>query len=283
MRAERSPQITLSMAYRFIHRPKTSSYGVHQSLQDLHKIMTATAVLPLVSMAAKSSSKGSGISLEPAVSDLGKQPLVVPVRRKEQQLLERPLLNGNEAVTMTNEAVTNGYHHGLSGSKTFAFGESLRGIKHMDDTSSTASSSLNNNNVANNNVANNNVKHNVNNNAGKIKMGKSATLDRFLVTNGDATFSSSSTASFPEFTEKLTEASEFVKKNPVRRPGADSASAEDTPKSSRHSKSNNSLTEKSQPRIRIGLKYSADHNLGRDSPIFLQFFYLFSIFFLNCF
>ena len=33
------PMIVVSMAIRYIHRPKTSGYGAHKSLQDLHKIM----------------------------------------------------------------------------------------------------------------------------------------------------------------------------------------------------------------------------------------------------
>lgn len=41
------PQITMSMAMRYIYRPKTSSFGVHKSLQDLHKIMTSTVKTPL--------------------------------------------------------------------------------------------------------------------------------------------------------------------------------------------------------------------------------------------
>ena len=41
-RGDRSPQIVLSLAFRYIHRPKTNSYGVHRSLQELHKIMQST-------------------------------------------------------------------------------------------------------------------------------------------------------------------------------------------------------------------------------------------------
>ena len=36
---KRCPMIIVSMALRYIHRPKTSGYGAHKSLQDLHKIM----------------------------------------------------------------------------------------------------------------------------------------------------------------------------------------------------------------------------------------------------
>ena len=36
---KKCPMIIISMAIRYIHRPKTSGYGAHKSLQDLHKIM----------------------------------------------------------------------------------------------------------------------------------------------------------------------------------------------------------------------------------------------------
>ena len=37
--SKKHPSIIVSMAVRYIHRPKTSGYGAHKSLQDLHKIM----------------------------------------------------------------------------------------------------------------------------------------------------------------------------------------------------------------------------------------------------
>ena len=37
--SKKCPLIIVSMAIRYIHRPKTSGYGAHKSLQDLHKIM----------------------------------------------------------------------------------------------------------------------------------------------------------------------------------------------------------------------------------------------------
>lgn len=42
VKGERSPQICLSLAFRYIYRPKTTSYGVHSSLSDLNKIMQKT-------------------------------------------------------------------------------------------------------------------------------------------------------------------------------------------------------------------------------------------------
>ncbi len=41
-RGERSPQVTLSLAFRYIHRPKTTSFGVHRSLEELQEIMQPT-------------------------------------------------------------------------------------------------------------------------------------------------------------------------------------------------------------------------------------------------
>ncbi|TRY63162.1 hypothetical protein TCAL_10826 [Tigriopus californicus] len=38
----KSPVVTLSLMFRYIHRPTTSSFGVHKSLRELHKIMATT-------------------------------------------------------------------------------------------------------------------------------------------------------------------------------------------------------------------------------------------------
>ena len=48
-RGDRSPVVTVSLLFRYIHRPWTSSYGVHKSLQDLSKIMAASVrTMPMV-------------------------------------------------------------------------------------------------------------------------------------------------------------------------------------------------------------------------------------------
>jgi hypothetical protein len=38
LRGKQSPEIILTVALRYIHRPKTFGYGVHKSLQELQKV-----------------------------------------------------------------------------------------------------------------------------------------------------------------------------------------------------------------------------------------------------
>jgi len=127
-----------------------------------------------------------------------------------------------------------------------SFGESLD-LKHIDDTSSCASSTITNNN--------NEVKHHT------------EISDRFAVLSDDANSlhtkrristidaRSTSTPAFPEFTEKLTEASEFVRKNPVRRLNNLELSGNQADSSTMPP------TMVRKPRIQLGLKYSTEHKL----------------------
>ena len=200
MRAERSPQITFSAAFRYIHRPKTSSFGVHQSLQDLHKIMTT----PISASRPHSSQSSKGHTREYGDDKLLKESKGEEPRTNHHN--DQP-----EKTVQGNNIVTNGgliYPRQGKMSSRRSFGESLD-LKHIDDTSSCASSTITNNN--------NEVKHHT------------EISDRFAVLSDDANSlhtkrristidaRSTSTPAFPEFTEKLTEASEFVRKNPVRR------------------------------------------------------------------
>ena len=77
-----------------------------------------------------------------------------------------------------------------------SFGESLD-LRHIDDSSSCGSSTITKDNTEA-------KQYDVN--ALRPKMGAETADSR-----------STSTPAFPEFTEKLSEASEFVKRNPVRR------------------------------------------------------------------
>ena len=67
-RGERSPQVVLSLAFRFIHRPKTNSYGVHRSLQELHKIMQSTVDTPKSKDGMKFIDDDSSTATSPAVT-----------------------------------------------------------------------------------------------------------------------------------------------------------------------------------------------------------------------
>ncbi len=352
VRAERSPQITLSAAFRYIHRPKTSSYGVHQSLHDLHKIMTATAsagtgtpVAGQSNKSVKSSEAGSSsagkqskkpgssattasiasITRKRSKSPCPKSPSKSPARSKSpvarsKSPLQPPqqpqrqrhrsksparaatpkllakhapangnVTNGDVILNGGREVLINGYHspkrsekqQHMNHSKSYPFGEGIKGIKHIDDEPGTSVSPLPPSQSQSQsqpqpqpqpqtapptelqNHQNNFVNNNNNNVVVDGYNGKPVLINRFLVTNGDATMSSTSTASFPEFTEKLTEASEFVKKNPVDRRPTSSTGPSNTPQTKRNATISGHAggpTVK-RPRIRLGLKYSAEHHL----------------------
>lgn len=177
-----------------------SSFGAHQNLQDLHKIIapiaSASSHLPQQSVKGRNVECGNVELLMQPTCDIVPRQRNHHTQPAETASLRRIVTNGGWSCPPEQ--------HKMSSSKScVAFGESLQNLKHIDDTSSSTSSTmLNNNNDL-----------------------KDLQGDRFLVPSSDAnspltkTISarSSSTPTFPEFTEKLSEASEFVKKNPVRR------------------------------------------------------------------
>ena len=75
------------MAFRYIYRPKTNSYGSHHSLQDLPKIVANNRVVS--SVAAMASTTSSAPSMRP----LGQQ--------QQPQLLETDLDQGTMTATTT--------------------------------------------------------------------------------------------------------------------------------------------------------------------------------------
>lgn len=189
-RPEKSPQITFSAAFRYIHRPITSSFGVHQSLQDLHKIMTT----PISASHSHSTQSTKG-----HCNEYEELKLTDGEELKQSHHAEHSKITGHGKTIVTNGGLI--YPHKRKVSSRRSFGESLD-LKHIDDTSSCASSTITKNNTG-------------------AKQGPDISEDanslhprREQVTD-DAR--SSSAPAFPEFTEKLTEASEFVKKNRVRR------------------------------------------------------------------
>ena len=192
-RPERSPQITFSAALRYIHRPKTCSFGVHQSLQDLHKIMTTP--ISASHSHAPQSTKGHNIEYEDGEH--------VKLINGEEQIPNHHADQPKKSV-QGKRIVTNGgliYPRQRKVSSRRSFGESLD-LKHIDDTSSCASSTITKNNTE--------AKHDP-----EISEDANSLHPKRGVATIDARYSSA--PAFPEFAEKLTEASEFVKKNPVRR------------------------------------------------------------------
>ena len=186
-RAERNPQITLSAAFRYIHRPKTSSFGVHQSLQDLHKIMTSP-ITASHSPAHRSSN---------CHTDDNEDDKLVKHKNGEEPTRNYDA-DGPKKSIQGKRIVTNGgltYPRQRKSSRR-SFGESLD-LRHIDDSSSCGSSTITKDNTEA-------KQYDVN--ALRPKMGAETADSR-----------STSTPAFPEFTEKLSEASEFVKRNPVRR------------------------------------------------------------------
>ena len=182
-----------------------SSFGAHQDLLDLHKIMTpipsASSHLPQQSVKSRSVECGEVelfMQQPPCDTEPKGNHHAQPA---EMASLRRIVTNGGWSYPPKQCKIS-------SSKSCVAFGESLKNLKHMDDTSSSTSSTmLNHNNDL-----------------------KDLQGDRHLVPSSDANLPptkragvstisarSSSTPTFPEFTEKLTEASEFVKKNPARR------------------------------------------------------------------